>query len=134
MKNDITHEEIVPPIWVIGLLTGPDQITMIGDDGVMDDTIYFIDPVTLGQCTGVKSRANQDRLAFEGDLIKFECDVIGVVVFESCKLIIDYPFAEPGSRWFQAKEDVIKLSTCDWDIIGNVTDNPESLEQGGQHE
>jgi len=92
----------------------------------------LVHPVTIGQCTGLKDK--NGTLIFEGDVVRWQSDDP-----ELAKCGVDITEV----RWMQAGwladigTDAIVLgcertqvggNLCEWEIIGNIHDNPELLE------
>lgn len=86
---------------------------------------FFCDPLTVGQCTGLKDR-NGTRI-FEGDILEGDLE----------------DNLDPGAKWrnvvvwekfgWNCKEGHVSLPIDDFDIkecevIGNIHDNPELME------
>ena len=88
-------------------------------DGIKIVRWIEIDPATLGQCTGLKDK--NGRLIFEGDVVKWvnshddeQIDIVkwlsgGLCLRNSSNIVGNYVYS-------------------DFEIIGNVHDNPELLE------
>ena len=87
----------------------------------------YVDPATVGQCTGVKDRTG--KWIFEGDLVKYHDRIFGDVVAE----II---YSETGAcfcaRYVKRRNNQpaldIVMNESEIEIIGNIHFNPELLE------
>lgn len=96
------------------------------DDGCL---WYRVDPTTVGQYTGLKDK-NGKRI-FEGDIVFAKDDIWGSPFADGIKGKVVYCetafFIEPknvmDTQWL--------FNECaDYEIIGNIHDNPELLEGG----
>jgi len=74
----------------------------------------YVDPTTVGQYTGLKDK--NDKQMFEGDILKRPSLRLGGP--ETRLLINDI-----------RKIDRIVLWVNEWEIIGNIHDNPELMEE-----
>lgn len=97
----------------------------VREDHIIKDTIkgrvYFIDPTTLCQCTGLKDKAG--TLIWENDIVYARCNGLsgkGVVKFENgCFVLKDRKRNRNYSLFGEWK----------FRIDGNIFDNPELLEK-----
>lgn len=120
--------------WVYGSLIAPIygakplilQNAAIDDSGCLEFDYYFVDPDTVGECTGLRDK--NGKLIFEGDiLLNKDCGKIR-------KYIVGYyaPFAmfmlNDEERHCGSNGMYTQLITCE--IIGNIHDNPELLKGG----
>lgn len=121
--------------WVQGLLVQMDdrltQIRKLGSDGI-GYYDYSIVPSTVGQYTGLTDK--NGKKIFEGDIVDItQYDNVYHKVHRCCKSKVffsnfafrtnaapDYEDEEPLSYWF--------WHDCDFEVIGNIHDNPELLE------
>ena len=121
--------------WVQGLLVQMDdhltQIRKLGSDGI-GYYDYSIVPSTVGQYTGLTDK--NGKKIFEGDIVDItQYDNVYHKVHRCCKSKVffsnfafrtnaapDYEDEEPLSYWF--------WHDCDFEVIGNIYDNPELLE------
>ncbi len=126
--------------WAEGLLTimwGQYNIIKPSDE----NTAYPIDPETVCQYTGLTDK--NSRKIFEGDILKgfqypffFDGDFnyfAEVCWFDNCKGFGVYTFKNPEAiiRGISEgnTESFEDFSSSDWEVIGNVYDNPELLEE-----
>ena len=138
--------------WVAGhLVYGDNQPTIVSINsffvaetpetflyGTTED--YFIDPATLGQCTGLRDK--NGRLMFKGDIISIlkdrynfviECGECEVKNGDGCIITNYIGFYKPslnGEEYNRKHEEISEFSIHDSraEIIGNIIDNPELLE------
>lgn len=129
-------------IWVYGLLNYNSNLDCYTVDGSM------VDINSVGQFSGKRDMKNDVKI-YEGDILKTEKEIdvdylydangeiddvivdkgyiqIGIVGFTSCS------FSYKTLRTLQGEEEDLHIP-IDWlenyEVIGNVTDNPELLEQ-----
>ena len=137
MKREILFrgKSTISKEWVYGDLVHTSQLTAIKE--VNGD--YFrpisVSPDTIGQYTGLKDK--NGKKIFEGDVVHLKGDGNGgtkvgkdyyrVVTFHEgsfCISIEDgvhYPVHTPIYEYCDSH------SIVNWDVIGNVTDNPELM-------
>ena len=100
---------------------------------------YYVDPTTIGECTGLKNK--NGKLIFEGDMFSIEDEIVAVVIFKDgcfrmeeyglCGTWTESVFDECGGGWGIIQCDPIDWYTIgDMENIGNITDNPELLKGG----
>jgi len=81
---------------------------------------FAVDPDTVGQYTGLKDRYG-DRI-WEGDLVEHG-DEVSEVFFDTENSCFDFKSSnDPFAAQF----------SCDYEILGNIHDNPEFLEGGAK--
>lgn len=97
---------------------------------------YFVDPDTVGECTGLRDK--NGKLIFEGDIIsiRFESDYeppsAPDVWYENAKIV----FSDKYHAWHAVFGDGYECSLWEYDncddvfAIGNIHDNPEPLKGG----
>ena len=115
--------------WVDGFIvasrenTYPDGFEMITVDGINYDELdsynpgfisYSVDPSTICQYTGLKDK-NGKRI-FEGDILSIWNESHDVVVFED------------GAFYLENTSIPMRFANK-FEVIGNITDNPELLEK-----
>ena len=83
-------------------------------------TCIEVEPETVGQCTGLKDKNGE--LIFEGDIAINEGTVC-VINWDNDKCAF---FGETASEYFAFEEDI---TIEDFEIIGNIYENPELLER-----
>ena len=120
--------------WVQGLLVQMDdhltQIRKLGSDGI-GYYDYSIVPSTVGQYTGLTDK--NGKKIFEGDIIKIfpDCDYLDDYNFSKIYsyngiFCVDYHGDDFDSTALGFLEDY--NPDCDYEVIGNIHDNPELLE------
>ena len=121
-------------MFVVGLVIEEYKGTACDDWSINGIDFYEVDPSTICQCTGLKDK--NCKLIFESDIV--DCHDKRGVSFYHCRV-----------RWnnIKARFDVwtmgcsfpMTLDACvddisipgfDYEVIGNVFDNPELLEVG----
>ena len=114
------------------------------DNGEWVYGFYCVDPSTVGQYTGLKDK-NGKRI-FEGDIIRTHYantrknDFIEQVVFHNGRFCSLYKIPGPGNGkiWANLPDGVPHLPQdktpyMEWcEVMGNIHDNPELLEGGGE--
>ena len=85
------------------------------------DTPVFIIPETVGQYTGLTDK-NGVRI-FEGDIVRYEDD-IGYVIYngDDARFLVDSPNMYISMDY-----------SNEFEVIGNIHDNPEILKGGGDN-
>ncbi len=87
--------------------------------------MHEVDPSTLGECTGF--RDDNGKPIFEGDIVE-------AYKFGSDKFVDCITFRE-GCFWYGNWNFVEFLCKfCDYELVGNMYDNPELLKQGAHNE
>lgn len=97
---------------------------------------HYVIPETVGQYIGRKDK--NDNLIFEADIVKFtsspfKLSSIGVVCFHDGSYCIKYlsygveGFHQIGKPDEQNDMGAIYIVTYEYEIIGNIHDNPELL-------
>lgn len=84
---------------------------------------------TVGQYTGLTYKGG--RKIFEGDIIRTNCNEIGVIRRGEYDVYSRYVF---GGYYCIDKTSALIEWTCGWhcEVIGNIHDNPELLEENKQ--
>ena len=98
---------------------------------------YKVNPATVGQATGLTDK--HGKKIFEGDVVTFEDSDGGyeyqdTVINSGAVVYGDLGFYFTNRQAVEMDDFYIKNGKCeDIEIIGNIHDNPESLE-GGTHD
>lgn len=115
--------------WVFGYFWSNDvgnsfiRVTKENDEIVLKD--YEVIPETVGQYTGLTYK--KGGKIFEGDIIRTNCNEIGVIRRGEYDVYSRYVF---GGYYCVDKTSALIEWTCSWhcEVIGNIHDNPELLE------
>lgn len=112
--------------WVEGSYCHAEKLDRSGDEHFIieysaNGSSHRVDPVTVGQYTGLKDK-NGKRI-FEGDIVDIltENEEIGVVEYEDGGFLVS---ADGFCVDFHAN-----INGADLDVIGNIHDNPEMLKE-----
>ena len=111
--------------------------------GDLDGTLQAVIPETVGQFIG--HRTESGDMFFEGDIVKYAytekimpmvrnlevpCDawIIGVVRYNSENTKFEVNAIKQQNHWYGSLPHAFDLQYYNWKVIGNVTDNPDILE------
>ena len=114
--------------WVYGLpsYNKDGEIAEIEEWDGGDITFYTVDPSTICQCTGLRDK--NGRLIFENDILSGHIDV-EFPEDETRKRVVWYENGwctnEPGCDDYEELDD---FDSENFEVIGNMIDNPELLE------
>ena len=109
--------------WIYGYYSFEDEIF----DGAVCTT-YRIMPETLGQFTGLLDKNGKE--VYECDMLKTINDSIGVAIwFKTGWRIAFYSLGYNGIKSYTAVESFYTDEIREWEVIGNIYDNPELLNQ-----
>lgn len=87
-----------------------------------DDEIQLVDIGTVGQYTGLTDK--NDKKIFEGDILKnIESNRIVAICYGGCSFCYSY-----NGIIYGIDDSETGLEMNEWEIIGNIYDNPELLE------
>lgn len=82
----------------------------------------FLDPKTVGQYTGLTDK--NGKKIFEGDILKnIESNEIVAICYGGCSFCYSY-----NGTIYGIDDSETGLEMNEWEIIGNIHDNPELLE------
>lgn len=114
-------------VWRFGSLV-IDNAPMIGKQYmIVDNRVhYVIHPETVGQSTGLKDKNGKE--AFLGDIIRFT-DTEGRVFVKELSWSADLCCVMVGNSSYQRLHEsgFIQPSVLEFELIGNIHDNPELL-------
>lgn len=110
--------------WIEGYLyitnEGIHEISVYETATNIERYTYIVDPETVGECAGLPDK--NGKLIFEGDIVKIVGDLIGILSDEPQKTVVKWQIEDCG----------FNLPSCfDYEIIGNIHDNPELLKGEG---
>ena len=122
--------------WItgIGISERKHGVTLVwkSEDGCLYET--YVDPSTICQCTGLKDK--NGKLIFENDIVDghikrgaafYQC----IVLWNECKARFDVRAMELNfPMTLDECTDDISICGLDYEVIGNIFDNPELLEVG----
>lgn len=122
--------------WVYGNLCGhPDRIEI--EEMIRMSSKYWhipstiIDPNTVGQYTGLHDKNGKE--IYEGDFVRFHMHERGIHESEYQTGLVEF-----GGGRFYAYLDCSTLYFCgdseDYEVIGNIYDNPELLKEKDDNE
>lgn len=129
--------------WIYGDLLTPTDIMdvwEISENTDMGDR-YEIDPETVGQYTGLKDK--NGKKIFEGDILQgYQYPYLSeghfnyyaeVIYFDNCPAFGIYTFKNPNLNVVRGisagNTDLMEdWESANWEIVGNIHDNPELLE------
>ncbi len=105
--------------WKVGSLKNlgtTDYCEIINDKGFCE-----VDPATIGQCTGLKDK--NGKLIFEGDVLRKK--IYNTAFGNPCREVF---YMENNAQWDMPRGRNDLLDISEYEIIGNIHDNPELLE------
>lgn len=124
--------------WVYGYLSDKDYIYDKSLEGE-----FLVDENTVCQYTGLTDK--NGKKIFEGDILRGfqypfcndgECNYYAEIIFENCSFMT-YTHKNPSSCVRGISDGNTELMECwvseDWEVIGNIYDNPELLEEENVH-
>lgn len=111
------------PEWVEGyyIFDGTHWIERMSEEYPDHTESILINPETLGEFIG-RCDKNGKKM-FEGDIIKAKMTDKYTIVFNGCSFMGEYTSPITG---ITIRIDLLK---DDWEVIGNIYDNPELLEE-----
>lgn len=125
MREILFRGKSISGDWVYGsLVQVKGECIIIPEDaehwgGAEFNVGHCVDPVTVGQCTGLKDK-NGKRI-FEGDIVQMSDGKCGIIVYDD--RCAGYGCGLHGDGcWLCVSEEKDRL------VIGNIHDNPELVE------
>lgn len=109
--------------WVYGWFTSDFTTQPLSTHLILTDkgVIYNVDPLTLGQYTGLRDK--NDKCVFEGDLVKSKYYDLSEVVWHD----------KYATFCLRTVDDVVKdeytYSLDEIEVIGNIYENPNLLKE-----
>lgn len=100
------------------------ETCIVEQDAPFHSFVYEVDPTTIGQSTGLTDK--NGKKIFEGDIIKTRHGVRCVVFVDGCFGARRY--VQGIATLFANLKSYNRELNGDWEVIGNIHDNPELLE------
>lgn len=110
--------------WVIGSVFHNKEMTEVLIRTATDD--YAVNPETVGQYTGTDKNGTK---VFEGDILGYKGNLIEVY-FDKEYL----QFRAKEKYGFAREIDYFCGYPCEFEIVGNIHDNPELMKEGESNE
>jgi uncharacterized phage protein (TIGR01671 family) len=92
----------------------------VGEEGCLQFVAFEVAPATICQCTGLKDK--NGNLIWENDIVKINnSEVNTLITFRDFEIICTIP----REKYYKHRLE----HTTEYDVVGNVFDNPELLEE-----
>lgn len=110
--------------WIYGdLLQYSDGEVYIMEHSDGESLSYRVEPKSVGQCTGLKDKNGKE--IYEGDIVRHR----GYYGMKTSVVAFSNACFNVGRHQGSSTKDTPMLITANFEVVGNIHDNPELIKQ-----